>query len=49
MRQDHKEELIEYALDHYAYFEAWPVEFEASDGTVYEQADYWHIIEDLPE
>ena len=37
-------DLIEFALDHYNAFQAWPVEFETANGKVYEQKEYWPVM-----
>jgi hypothetical protein len=43
------QDLVEYALDHWRHFEAWPVEFEAHGGTVYTATDYWPLMVALEE
>ena len=37
-------DLVAFALDHYAHFQAWPVEFEIADGKVYSQEEYWPVM-----
>lgn len=48
MNTKERQELKEFALDHYRHFDFWPVEFESGKETVYEINEYWdYLMSDL--